>query len=109
MPLEKWSDSIYVLHLADDPQFSEDMESVENAGPRGCDLVLDFAAVHFVNSSNLANLLRVRRQFAAEKKRMILCHVGNQVWSTLLVTGLDKLFELAESVPLALTSLQIGK
>jgi anti-anti-sigma factor len=109
MPLEKWSDSIYVLHLADDPQFSEDMESVENTGPRGCDLVLDFASVHFVNSSNIAKLLRIRRQFANEKHRMILCHVTNQVWSTLLVTGLDKLFEFAESVPVALASLQLGK
>jgi anti-anti-sigma factor len=107
MPLEKWSDTIYVLHVADDPQFTEDLDAVEASGPRGCDLVLDFAAVHFVNSSNIAKLLRLRRQYANENRRMILCNVSTQVWSTLLVTGLDKLFEFTENVPVALASLQI--
>ena len=28
MPLEQWSDKIVVVHLADDPQFIEDMQSL---------------------------------------------------------------------------------
>ena len=59
MPIEKWSDSVAVAHLGDDPQFSEDLENAARLEPPGLNCVLDFSAVHFVNSSNIAALLRL--------------------------------------------------
>src|SRR5437764_555208 len=70
MPIEKWSDKVVVIHLADEPQFSEDMSALESAGQNGkVDAVVDFAAVHFINSSNIAQLLRIRKAMHARESR----------------------------------------
>ena len=105
MPVEKWSDTVVVAHLADDPQFTEDVLSVEAAVEGGHrDAVLDFAGVRFVNSSNLARLLKL-----AEVKdgRLLLCSLSTQVWGAFLVTGLDKVFDFTDNVPTALATLQM--
>ena len=33
MPVEKWSDSVVVVHLGDDPRFSEEMEAASGMTP----------------------------------------------------------------------------
>jgi anti-anti-sigma factor len=108
MPIEKWSDSVIVVHVADDPQFSEDLSAAERQSP-ACNAVLDFAAVHYINSSCIAKLLRLRRHLLSQKNaKLILCNLSNQVWGTMLVTGLDKIFEVSENVPTALATLQMA-
>jgi anti-anti-sigma factor len=110
MPLEKWSEEVVVLHLADDPQFTEDLESLEETlilSP--VDAVLEFGSVHFINSSNIAKLLKVRKKMVTQGTRLLLCNIGTQVWSVFLITGLDKIFEVSDSVPTALATLQIAK
>jgi len=107
-PVEKWSDQVTVVHLADDPQFTEELETFEKTGVADKDLVLDFAAVHFINSSNLARVLRLRTKLSEANRRLVLCNVKTQVWSTMLMTGLDKLFDFSDSVSTALASLQLG-
>jgi anti-anti-sigma factor len=109
MPVEKWSDSVAVAHLADDPQFADDLGSIDSlVAAGGTDVVLDCAAVHFINSSNLARLLKLRKQMAAAQRRLVLCSVSTQVWGTFLVTGLDKVFQFSDNVPTALATLQMG-
>jgi anti-anti-sigma factor len=107
MAVENWSETVRVVHLADDPQFSEDMISLDPLPPR-CGIVLDFAGVRFVNSSNIAKLLTLRKRVAAIEGRLLFCGVRDHVWSAFLVTGLDKLFEQAPDVSTALASLQLG-
>jgi len=108
MPVEKWSDTVVVAHLADDPQFSEDVLSVEEEiNPGKKDAVLDLAAVHFLNSSNLARLLKLRKQMITADRRLMLCSISDQVWSAFLVTGLDKVFEFSANVTAALATLQM--
>ncbi|MDP9173138.1 MAG: STAS domain-containing protein [Planctomycetota bacterium] len=106
MPIERWSDSIVVVHVADDPQFSEDVAAVQHLTP-ACSAVLDFATVHYVNSSCIAKLLRLRRHCISQDVRLVICNVNNPVWGTLLMTGLDKIFEVSENVPTALATLQM--
>jgi anti-anti-sigma factor len=108
MPLEKWSDSTVLVHLADDPQFTDDMDAVLSLNPPAS-AVLDFGAVHYVNSSNIAKLLHLRRTLASAGVKLVLCGISNQVWSAMLLTGLDKIFEVAENVPTALATLQINE
>jgi anti-anti-sigma factor len=111
MPIEKWSERISVVHLSDDPLFSDDMESLEEqicANHHPCDAVLDFSSVKFLNSSNVGLLLKLRKEVASREGKLVLCGVGTQVWGTFLVTGLDKLFEFSDNVPTALATLQIG-
>ena len=109
MPLEKWSENTLVVHLADDPQFTDDMEGVEQALTSGkCDAVLDFATVRFVNSSNIARLLRLRNKVIQHDGRLVLCNVSTQVWSAFLITGLDKVFTFSDNVTTALATLQMA-
>ena len=109
MPLEKWSENTIVVHLADDPQFSDDLDGVEQCLAHGrCDTVLDFGSVKFVNSANIARLLRLRNQFVAKDHRVVLCNVSTQVWSAFLITGLDKVFTFSDNVTTALATLQIA-
>ena len=108
MAIQKWSDEITVVELNDDPQFTEDldglMDSVESSPT---DVVLNFAAVGFINSSNVAKLLRIRKVMLAVDRRLVLCDVNAQVWGIFLVTGLDKIFEFTSDVAIALASLQM--
>lgn len=109
MPVEKWSDQVVVAHLADDPQFTDDLQSIEDANSTGHkDIVLDFAAVHYVNSSNLSRLLKLRKAMIGSDHRLVICSVSTQVWGTFLVTGLDKVFEFSDNVPTALATLQMA-
>ena len=109
MPIEKWSETVNVLHLADDPQFTEDLAAMESlVASTPVNAVVDLSAVHFVNSSNIARLLKFRKQMIGVQRRLVLCGVNTQVWGTFLVTGLDKVFEFSDNVTTALATLQMA-
>ena len=110
MAIENWSDRIVIAHLGGDPGFSDDVQTIgEMATTRAIDVVLDFSGVRFLNSSHLAKLLKLRKTMMAAQNRLIMCCVDTQVWSVFLVTGLDKIFEFADAVPLALAGLQLSR
>lgn len=109
MAIQQWSDQITVGELVDDPQFTEDItalaESLEVA-PR--DVVLHFSAVGFINSSDIALLLRLRKLVTSAKRRLILCGVNPQVWGVFQVTGLDKILEFTNDIATALATVQLA-
>ncbi len=107
MAVEKWSDSIVLAHLGNDPHFSEEMDVVMSMIPPCVSAVLDLSAVHFVNSSNIAEMLRLRHRVAEADGKLVVCNIGKTIWSTFLITGLDKIFEIVEDVPTALAAIQI--
>ena len=109
MAIQEWSPEIMVVELSDDPQFTDDLTALMDAleaEPKH--VVLNFASVGFVNSSNVARLLRLRKLMISKDKRLILCDVNAQVWGVFLVTGLDKIFEFTDDVSTALATLQLG-
>lgn len=106
MALERWSDRVVVVHLADDPTFTDDLLTFDTS--IGGDLVLDFAGVRHINSSNLGRLLKLRDQAQREHVRLMLCGLNTEVWGTFLTTSLDCLFEFSDNVPTALATLQMG-
>ena len=118
MPVEKWSESVVVVHLMDDPQLTDDLDSLERSLAQGAqgsqnpqgrtDAVLDFAGVHYINSSNIARLLRLRQKMVAADARLVLCNLSTQVWGAFLITGLDKVFEFSDNVTTALATIQIA-
>jgi anti-anti-sigma factor len=108
MPVEKWSDRVVVARLADDPQLTEDLLALDqSANHLQRDIVLDFSAVNYLNSSHLSRLLKLRKKTLSDDGRLMLCGLGNQVWGAFMVTGLDKIFHFADSVSMALATLQI--
>ena len=109
MPVEDWSETVVVVRLSDDPQFSEDLDSLEQKlKDNDVDVVLDFSGVHYINSSNIAKLLKVRKAVVQKEQRMVLCGVNTQIWGAFLITGLDKIFQFADNVTMGLTMVQIG-
>lgn len=109
MAIERWSDEVVVVRLADDPQFTDDLASLEGEADRPPHAVLDFSAVRFINSSNLARLLRVRKNQMSRSGKLVLCGINNTIWSTFLVTGLDQVFDFGEDVATALARIQMNK
>jgi anti-anti-sigma factor len=112
MPVEEWSEEVFLVELQDDPAFTDDvngvLEIVENEG--GKDVVLNFSAVTFLNSSNIAKLLRLRKMVAvSQRRRLLLCGIGTHIWGVFLVTGLDKIFEFADDVSSGLAAVQMGR
>ena len=109
MAIQNWSDKIVVADLGEDPLFTDELSSLtDNLEGRASHVILNFAGVGFINSSNIAKLLRLRKQVASQKSRLILCGVNSLVFGVLLVTGLDKIFEFAGDVATALTTVQLG-
>lgn len=110
MPVENWSDTVAVVHLSDEPQFTEDMIALDSAlKQRKRDVLIDMSGVHYVNSSNIARLLRLRKHMITHDSRLVLCGMINQVWGAFMITGLDKIFEFTEDVPTGLATLQLAK
>lgn len=109
MSIEHWSDSIIVAELQDDPAFTDDLTALVDQveAHRDVDVVMDFSAVTYVNSSNIAKLLKVRKKVISNRHRLVLCGIATNVWGLFLVTGLDKVFEFADDVANGLATVQL--
>ena len=110
MPVEQWSESVVLGELQDDPQFTDDVSQIVEQcsnNPR-LDVLLNFEQVEHLNSSNLAKLLKLRKLVQiTNQRRLKLCNINAHVWGVFLVTGLDRIFEVAEDLPTGLASFQI--
>lgn len=111
MGIQQWSDSILVVDLSDDPLLSDDLDALLDrlAGRCDCDVLLDFANVSHVNSSNLALLLRLRKQQLGRDRKLRLCGLNQSVQAVFSVTGLEALFEFDQQVATALAKLQFDQ
>ena len=113
MALNQWSDSILIAELADEPSFSDDLDTLnsrlesDDAQYPLPDIILDMSQVSFVHSSNITQLLRIRKQLRLSDRRLRICGVGDNVWSVFMVTGLDKIFEFTDDVSTSIAALQI--
>ncbi len=111
MPLQEWSESTLIAELSDEPLFSEDFEALmvrlEAAGSDVPDVIINLLGVSRLNSSNLAQLLRLRKMLLAHDRRLRICSVDDAIWSVFVMTGLEKLFEFTDDIATSLASLQI--
>jgi len=110
MPIQKWSEQIWILQLADEPALSEDLTALRHEAGRAATpphAVIDFTATTQLNSSNLSQLLRLRKQAFDHATKIRLAGIPDAVWVVFMTTGLDKVFDFAPDVPTALASLQL--
>ena len=70
MSIQSWSDNIVVVDLQDDPAFSDDLIAITDQvnTDDSVDVVLNFDGVKYVNSSNLAKLLNLRKLLLARQR-----------------------------------------
>ena len=108
MTTQDWSDNILVVELLDDPELADELSSLTEQvekDPRG--VVLNFARLTFLNSSNISRLLKLRKALLDLDKRLLLCSIPIHVWGVFLLTGVDTLFDVAEDPATALATLQL--
>ena len=112
MPVQKWSDRIWVVQANPDPMFTEDIDYLHDRAPvQGSmpDVVIDLSGVESLNSSNLSQLLRLRKTLQDSSARLRLAAPSDAAWAVFLSTGLDKLFDFKSDTTTALADLQIEK
>ncbi len=111
MSIENWSEHILLVELQDDPAFTDDMTALldQLKASEQLDVVLNFNGVNYLNSSNIAKLLRVRKLLTSRDRQLKLCGVNTHVWGLFLVTGLDKVFDFYDDVANGLASAQIDR
>ena len=109
MSIESWSDNILVVELQDDPALTDDVSALLDQLDikTDADVVLNFSGVNYVNSSNIAKLLKLRKKVLINRRRLVLCEISTNVWGLFLVTGLDKVFDFAETVATGLAAVQL--
>ena len=111
MPLNRWSDNILIAEFGDEPAFSEDIDALfrqlnDDEAPTP-HVVVDMRGVTYLNSSNITQLLKLRKHLLSRDARLRVCSVNDAIWSVLLITGLDKLFDFTDDVSTSIASLQI--
>lgn len=112
--MSDWSDDIVVIELSDDPQLTDELSALldrvaASDAAHVPSVVLNMSLVGYIKSSNLAQLIRLRKLLSDAGRALRLCSVDDRVWSVMLVTGLDKLFDVSPDPMTALASIQIDQ
>ena len=73
MAIQQWSEKITLADLQDDPQFTEDINAILDLVQTrtDVDVVLNFGEVTFLNSSNIAKLLKLRKHVMITNDRRL--------------------------------------
>ena len=111
MSIEQWSEAVILAELGGDPQLTDDIAAIIEQCTREPrqDVLLNLSGVNYLNSSNIAKLLKLRKLVTiTNQRRLKLAAVNTRVWGVFLVTGLDRIFEFVDDVPSGLAGLQMG-
>ena len=112
MPVQRWSDRIWVAHLTGQPEFGSDVDYLlRHTGDDQphADVVLDLSGIDRINSGDLSHLLRLRKALAAVGSRLRLTAPSDRIWAVFLAAGLDRVFAFQPDTPTALAELQIAR
>lgn len=110
---QQWSDRILLAELGDEPELSEEIAGIFDrvkslpSGKKPPNVVLNFAGVTFLNSSHIASILRLRKKLSESGRTLVLCTLSDELWSVILLTGLDKIFVVAPDTGTALARVQL--
>jgi anti-anti-sigma factor len=111
MAVQQWSETVILGELADDPQYTDDLTAIVEQCRKDTrqDVLLNLGEMSYLNSSNIAQLLKLRKLVTiSNQRRLKLAGVNTRIWGVFLVTGLDRLFDFVDDVPSGLATLQMG-
>ena len=111
MTIDRWSENIVLVELQDEPALTDDLTALldQLSQNHNLDVVLNLTGVNYLNSSNLAKLLKVRKAAQNNDRRLVLCGIDANVWGVFLTTGLDKVFDFTDDVATALATVQLDE
>ena len=110
-----WDEDIVLANLADEPALSDELGTIlDRLEAMGSlehrpHVVLDFSQVTYINSSNIAQLLRLRQGTEEAGREMRLAGVGGDVLTVMRTTGLDRVLKFSPDTLTALASVQIDE
>lgn len=110
MPVQRWSDRIWVAHLTGQPEFGSDVDYLlRHASDDGhhADVVLDLSGIETINSHDLSHLLRLRKALHEHGARLRLTAPSDRIWAVFLAAGLDGVFSFQSDTSTALAELQL--
>lgn len=110
MSIQKWSDQIWFVAPDDEPNFSEELSGLRDEATKVDPmphLIVDLAGVNHLNSSQITQLLRVRKLVKDNEVSLRLAGPSDSVWAIFLTTGLDKIFRFSSDISTALAELQM--
>lgn len=108
-----WDEDIVLANLADEPALSDELGTILDRLEAMTDphkrphVVLDFSQVTYINSSNIAQLLRMRQFLEEAGRQMRLAGVTGDVLEVMRTTGLDRVLKFSPDMLTALASVQI--
>jgi len=110
----EWSEGIVVADLQDEPALSDELNTLhdrlasadEGSAPS---FVLSFETVTYINSSNIAQMLKLRKRVDELGSGVVLAAVKGEIRDVLSITGLDRVFTIVPDKLTALASLQLGE
>ncbi len=124
-----WSDNISMCDLSDEPSLSEDLIALigDQAASFNADdggraqtavlvakeaepsvhIVLNMSDVTYINSSNISQLIQLRKVQSRAGRMLVLCCLQEDVFDVLRVTGVDRLFRIVPDPLTALTAIQL--
>lgn len=119
MGIDEWSPTILRVDLAAGPAFAEDpselIERLQTRPPHPPhptyappSVVLDLSRVSYLVSSNLTQLLTLRKLAKELQFKLLIAGVPTTLWSVFLTTGLDRLFEFAPDSATALAKITLA-
>ena len=98
-----------VVELNDDPAFSEEILSAGDrlgSGPP-CHIVVNLSSVSRISPPNLMQMMMLWEMVDHVDMHLKVCGVSDGVWTSILVSEMDKFFDFSPDVPSALASLQL--
>ena len=109
MGIQKWSDNIILVNLANEPQMGEELQAVTDmvAKSKTFDVVVDFTGVDIVTSSSIAKLLELSKALAASDHRLVFSSASPRTKNVFDIIGLDGVFEFVDDQFIALAGLQL--
>lgn len=109
MAIQHWSDEIIIVDLPQEPNTSDELAALTEyvSEKENYNVVVDFAGVENITSSNLSRLLQLQQLTADGGRRLVLCNVDPATEDILSVTGLSEVFELTCDKFTALATLEM--
>ncbi len=109
MGIQNWSENIILVDLPQEPEIADELEAVaEMVGDGGrFDGVFDFSGVDIMTSSSIPKLLMLQKPLVGSGRRLVLCGIAAATKGLFTLTGLDKIFHIADDKFMALATLEM--
>jgi len=109
MGIQQWSENIILVNLSEEQEMSDELETVAEMVREkdDNDVVIDFSDVDIVTSSNLSELLKLHEPLTDGGRRLVLCGIVAEIKEVFTLTGLDRVFEIADDKFTALATLEM--